>query len=289
MRIERALQTQITALFAPLNNEAAVNAFPGATSLSKALSEELKAAVPTGPDRVATRNTSHLVVKMFATAAVDMWMRAVHSFLVSASLTNVSPIWASVAGYYSSHYSVRALAHLLGFFQLFSGKQIVCLELRGGRYVCSFNPKRGREHRVYWRLVKKDPHFAGDPFFTENSTLPDKPSDVGHRDHANYADHLPHFPMFRTLDTVALRARIDRISEMEFPAPPIPEVGRYPDLNSVQIVAYHRLVRFRDLLDAILGNENRFWNVHRNPEWTRDFMHFQLTEEGGAFSRFTSE
>ena len=44
----------------------------------------------------------------FAMAAVKMWLRAVHSFLISVSLTKASPIWSSVAGYYSSHYSIRA-------------------------------------------------------------------------------------------------------------------------------------------------------------------------------------
>ena len=96
---------------------------------------------------------------MFTTGAVDIWMRAVHSFLVSASLTDVSSIWSSVAGYYSSHYAVRSIAHLLGFFQLFKGKRIVHLQFLSGQYVCSFDPKKAqdREHKLYWQIVKKDP------------------------------------------------------------------------------------------------------------------------------------
>src|SRR2546426_2507216 len=227
MKIDPALQVHITTAFAPLNYEAAVNAFPPPASLSQAL----KVALPAGSTGLATRNTSQDVAKMFTTAAVNIWMRGVHSFLISASLTNVSPIWASVAGYYSSHYAVRALAHLLGFFQLFTRKRIVHLELQGGRYVCSFDPKTAgdREHRVYWRIVKKDRHFAADPFFTENNSVIDE-SDVAHRDRANYADHLPQFPVFRPLDAIALKTRIDRISEIEFSSPPIPRVSRYPDI-----------------------------------------------------------
>lgn len=283
MKIDPALQVHVRTLFAPLNDEAAVNAFPPPASLSQALN----AALPSGSTGVATRDTSRDIAKMFATASVNMWMRAIHSFLVSASLTNVSPVWASVTGYYSSHYAVRALAHLLGFFQLFSRKRIVRLEFQGARYTCSFDPKKAadREHRVYWKIVKKDRHFAADPFFTENNAVVDE-SDLGHRDRANYADHLPHFPTFRPLDTIALRARIDRISDIEFSSPPIPRVSKYPDVESVQIVAYHRLVRFRDLLDTIIGNENRFWNVQRNPAWARDFMDFQLTEEETLRSQF---
>jgi len=225
---------------------------------------------------------------MFTTAAVDIWMRAVHSFLVSSSLTNVSPVWASVAGYYSSHYSVRALAHLLGFFQLFSRKRIVRLQFHGGSYVCNFDPKTAgdREHRFYWRIVKKDPHFATDTFFTENNSAIDD-SDVAHRDRASYADHLPQFPVFRPLDAVALRTRINRISEIEFASPPIPRVSRYPDVESVQIIAYHRLVRFRNFVDAVVGGGNRFWNVHRDPTWARDFLDYQLTDEATMRSQFT--
>ena len=284
MKIDPALQAHITTAFAPLNDEAAVNAFPPPASLSQALNR----ALPAGSKGLESRNASQDVAKMFTTAAVDIWMRAVHSFLVSASLTEVSPIWASVAGYYSSHYSVRALAHLLGFFQLFTRKRIVQLELQGGRYVCTFDPKtpEGREHRIYWKIVKKDQHFAGDPFFTENNAVIDN-SDVGHRDRANYADHLPQFPVFRPLDAIALKNRVDKISEIECSAPPIPRVSQYPDVGSVQIIAYHRLVRFRDLVDTIIGDQNRFWNVHRSPPWARDFIDYQLTEEDTLRSQFT--
>jgi len=216
-----------------------------------------------------------------------MWLRSVHSFLISASLTNASPIWASATGYYSSHYTVRSIAHLLGFFQLFTWGKIVRLELKSGQFVCSFNAKtvRDREHSFYWRIVKSNPLFAADPFFTQNA--PGDVSDVTHRDRANYADHLSQFPVFRPLDADAVKSRIDRISEIEFDAPPIPQVSRYPDVESVQIIAYHRLVRFRELVDAIIGTENRFWKVHRDPPWARDFMDFQLTEEPTLRSEYT--
>jgi len=284
MKIAPALQVHVEEAFAPLNNAAAVNAFPPPTSLSKALT----AVLPAGSTGIVTANASRTVAQMFTTAAVNIWLRAVHSFLISASLTKVSPTWASVTGYYSSHYSVRAFAHLLGFFQLFGAKRIVQLQFDGGHYIFSFNPKNAgdREHRIYWKLVKKDPHFASDPFFTDNNSAIDE-SDVAHRDRANYADHLPQFPVFHPLDAAAVKTRIDKISEIEFTSPPIPRASRYPDIESVQIVAYHRIVRFRDFIDTIIGNRNRFWNVHRNPAWARDFMDFQLTEEETLRSQFT--
>src|SRR5207237_7783293 len=152
-----------------------------------------------------------------ATAAVEMWLRAVHSFLVSASLTATSPIWSSVSGYYSSHYSVRAFAHLLGFFQLYRKKRIVRLSTHGGKYVCSFDSKlaNDREHRFYWKIVKRDGHFAANPLFTENNPENDE-SDVGHRDRANYTDHLSQYPQFAPLNKATLIERIHYISQIEF-------------------------------------------------------------------------
>lgn len=282
MKIDDALKDHVTAAFDPLNNQAAAGAFPAPGALASALEHTLSAGSTAG-----TKNVKEAVAKMFTTAAVDMWLRAVHSFLVSASLTDVSPIWASVAGYYSSHYSVRAIAHLLGFFQLFVRKRIVRLKVVGGQYVCSFTKKTkwDREHRFYWRTVKVDPHFSADPFFTENPAQLDT-SDVGHRDRANYLDHLPSFPTFRPLSGDAVRTRIQRISDIQVSSPPIPRLSQYPDVDAVQIMAYHRLVRFRDLVDAIIGGDNRFWNVHRNPSWAREFLDYQLTEEAATASRF---
>jgi hypothetical protein len=286
MRIDPVVHAQISAAFALLNDGAAVDAFPPSGSLSKSLSGTL----PVGSRGTDLRNVTPTLAKMFVTGSVNIWMRGVHSFLVSCSLTSVSPVWTSVAGYYSSHYSVRALAHLLGFFQLFARKRIVRLELAGGRYLCNFDPKTAgdREHRVYWKIVKRDSHFATDPLFTENKPAIDEfdQSDVSHRDRANYTDHLPQFPTFRPLDVAALRSRINRISEIEFATPPIPRAGLYPDIESVQIVAYHRLVRFRSFVDALVGDENRFWNVHRDPVWARDFLDYQLTEKETLKSQY---
>jgi hypothetical protein len=285
MRIERDLQTHIRAAFEMVNDGPAGSSFPPPATLSNTLNK----AIPPGATVHVNRRMVPGIAKMFTTASVNMWMRSVHSFLVSSSLTNVSPVWASVSGYYSSHYSVRAMAHLLGFFQLFGRKRIVRLELQGGQFVCSMSKSamHDREHRFYWHVVKGNSLFASDPFFTQNESTPDQTSDVAHRDFANYVDHLPHFPVFHPLDAALLRARVDRISEIEFNAPPVPQVSQYPDLDSVQIIAYHRIVRFRDLLDTILGISNRFWNVHRDPAWAREFMDFQLTEELNLRAEFS--
>src|SRR6516165_7934203 len=165
MNIEQALRTQLAATFSSLNSVAAANAFPA----PRTLSETLEKLAPRGnltEIRINPDSASY-----FATAAVDMWLRSVHSFLVSASLTEASPIWASVSGYYSSHYAVRGLAHLLGYFQLFRRKKMVQLRLERGQYICSFKSKGGTggEHQLYWKLVKQSAVFQGDGLFTENN------------------------------------------------------------------------------------------------------------------------
>lgn len=276
MKVDLALREHVAAAFAPLNSVGSSEAFPAVGSLSKQLT---LCAARLSPGSSGL-NVSAKVAAMFATASVNMWLRSVHSFLISAGLTGVSPIWASVAGYYSSHYSIRALAHLLGFFQLYSQKRIVQLSLVNGKPVCTFVAKNGsdREHRLYWRIVKQNILFSADPLFTNNTSGSTTPVDVDHRDHANYADHLAGFPTFRPLDATATQDRIERISNIELSTPPIPRAGQYPDLESVQIVAYHRLVRFRELLDCILGSGNRFWSAQRYPSWARGFVDYQITE-----------
>jgi hypothetical protein len=135
MIVDDSLRTLLSATFKPLNTVAAAKAFPASTTLSQAL-QSLIPKIETSPKNVEAKSATY-----FATGAVDIWLRSVHSFLISASLTDASPIWSSVSGYYSSHYSVRGLAHLLGYFQLYRAKRIVQLSLEGGRYVCTFSKK----------------------------------------------------------------------------------------------------------------------------------------------------
>lgn len=279
---ENNLQTRLNITFKALSAKGAKNFPPPGT-----LAVELERIV----DKLGDSNqiAVHLnVSKWFTTAAVEMWLRAVHSFLISASLTDVSPIWASVSGYYSSHYSIRAIAHLLGYFQLFRQRKSVQLELQGkANFVCTFENKTGdsREHVYYWKVVHQSPYFNSDPLFPlNNSKNMEDTSDSGHRDKSNYADHLFQFPQFNPLDAVSLKERVKYISQITFSYPPIPRRSQFPDVDSVQIVAYQRLVRFRQFVDEIAGGSNRFWSVHRNPSWARDFIDYQLIEQGGLGS-----
>lgn len=280
MLIDNELRTRLKAMFSSLDSVAAMSGFPKPASLSEALGNY----VPTQKKKTTIKvNVTSEIGTKFATAATDMWLRAVHSFLISCSLTEASPVWSAVSGYYSSHYSVRALAHLLGYFQLFQKKRIVRFEITSGNYSCTLEPKKAneREHHVYWKIVKADKHFATDPLYTENAPNDDGPSDTSHRDCANYADHLGQCDKFMPLELGRMKARVQMMSEIPFTDPPIPRRDRFPDLESVQIVAYHRLVRFRRLLDETIGVKNRFWKVHRTPGWTMGIVDFQLVEQGG--------
>jgi len=292
MNIDKNLQTRLELTFDALNTRGAANSFPPPGTLSLAL-ENIADRLENSPSTTNQISVQPNIPKWFTTAAVEMWLRAVHSFLISASLTDVSPIWASVSGYYSSHYSIRAIAHLLGYFQLFRYKQIVQIELHGRtNFICTFVGKDGnaREHVFYWKTVHQNSHFNSDPLFPlNNSKSTDDASDSGHRDKSNYADHLFKFPQFNPLDSVALQNRVKYISQIPFSTPPIPRRSKFPDVESVQIVAYHRLVRFRQFVDEIAGGSNRFWRVHRNPSWARGFIDFQLIEQGGLRSSSITE
>jgi len=261
-------------MFVGLQRDAA-GAFPRPNALSSALSA---LTIPVGSNQI---RVAPAIAKLFATASVDMWLRAVHSLLLSAAMTKSSPIWSSVAGYYSSHYAVRAIAHLLGYYHLYRIKRVVQLVLTGGTFDCTFEKKQGadREHKFYWKVVRASPSFANDPLFPENNDAAPPASDVSHRSFASYADTLQHLPQYSSLDIDTMKTRLDRISEIQITSPPIPDRERFPDLDSVQIVAYHRLIRYRKILDEIVGPSDRFWGVHRHPQWARGLVDYQQTDD----------
>jgi hypothetical protein len=201
-----------------------------------------------------------------------------------------------VSGYYSSHYVIRGFAHLLGYFQLFHARRIVQLKFDNNHSTCSFSKKkkRGGEHQLYWDLVKQNAAFKGDALFAQNLLDPpeskkdpsddlQKTSSEGeHRNRANYADHLFGYPTFSALDKKLLKERIEQISKIVCYAPPLPRIEKFPDLEYVQLIAYHRIIRFRKLLDDVLGGTNAFWEIHRTPAFAAEFMDFQLAEWEGT-------
>lgn len=253
-------------------------AFPAPTSLAKELQKELDKHIG-----VASFNVPQKILQLVGTASIEMWHRSIHSYLISLSLTNSSHIWCSVAGYYSSHYAIRSFAHALGAFQLFDAKKIIELDLSGADNVCNVRPKRnneGREHELYWKFVKSKSPFDSDPLFTINRPYNGQLSDAKHRERANYADHIGRVPNFSPLDLIFLKERADHIANIPLDDPPIPDYERYAELENVQIVAYHRLVRLRNYLDEILGTSNNFWKVNRDPAWARPIVNYEIVESG---------
>jgi hypothetical protein len=246
--------------------------WPPPATLSKTLTSLIP---PTG----TRRNVTEQVAAHYCTAAVDMWLRGVHSFLASVSMTNGSPVWSSVSGYYASHYAIRGLAHLEGFFQLHYRRKVARLASVDGAFSCTFENKSANngEHQVYWKLLKDRPDFRGDDMFTINKIdQAEDASDIRHRSYANYADHLAPYGDFSVLNQDEIKERIETISKISFDAAPIPRVSMYADIDYVQIVAYHRLVRFRSVVDDALGSSNAFWNGCRNPAFVHGLMDFQL-------------
>jgi hypothetical protein len=270
--MDKELSSQIELMFARLNQQGVANSLPEPGALAHLLSTYV-----TGSSAVTTVNAVPNVLVHFATAAVEMWLRSVHSFLISVSLTKASPIWASVAGYYSSHYSMRAFAHLFGVFHLYKQKRIIYFDHQGKLFRIEKKNANDREHKFYWKYVCNHSQLASDPFFYPNQD--DMPiSDGAHRNKANYSDHIDRFPIFLPLDAAFMSDRVERIAGIEFSAVPVPSADKFPDIDSVQIMAYHRIVKFRQLLNEALGTRNRFWNVQKKPSWTPKTMTFSVVE-----------
>jgi hypothetical protein len=265
------LEKQIEILFAQLNRARAGGSIPEVGALSTELTSLVNSS------RAMALSVKPSVSSLFATAAVEMWQRGLHSFLISAALSNASPIWASISGYYASHYTMRGFAHLLGFYRLHHRRAAVRLEISGGAHVCNISRKGvGREHQFYWKVVKNDPHFANDPFFGPNSE-DIAVSDSAHRNVASYSDHIAKFPRFDPLDEETLKRRITSLAEIELSSVPTPNSDNYPEVENVQLIAYHRIVKFRNFVDGVLGGRNSFWNIHREPDWSRGYIDFQVT------------
>lgn len=275
--LDPGIRSRLEASFDRLGSRPAVDAIPRPQSLAKALGD---IAPVSGSGNV---HANDALVDLFTTGAVEIWLRSVHSFLLSTSSAPYSPVWASVSGYYASHYAVRSCAHLLGFFHMFRRRCNATLKKQGNRTICEFQQKTraDREHKVYWKVVKDCPLFAGDLLFTSNPEGADI-SDVGHRDYSNYVDHLGQFHRTLQYDINGTRDLIDRISGLSFDDPPIPRRDRFPDTLNVQVVAYQRIVAFRKLVDDVVSADNRFWGVYRNPPWARDLVSFRLVEQGSS-------
>jgi hypothetical protein len=224
---------------------------------------------------------SHSKVSLFASASMEMWQRAIHSFIWSVALTEHSRIWSSVTGYYASHYIMRAFAHAFGFFKSFTERKLIKLDVSRGNFPFTILKATDKgEHSFYWKVVKTHPQFKNNPLFRINSER-DKKSDCSHRNYANYTDHLDHFtklklPSEEELETTFAKiSRIHRGAVKELFEDKSPDL---PDLLNVQILSYQRIITYRDFIDERI-NDNRHWRKHREPLWCKNMLNNHLLED----------
>ena len=256
--------------------------FQEAGTLSKHLSP-LIAKLKDDPTVTPTLPYQHS--PMLASAGVEMWHRAIHSFLWSVALTESSPLWSSVTGYYASHFVMRAFAHSMGIFKSFTQRTAFQVVVQHGHFVCTRLSDKGGEHAFYWKAVKGHPELASNQLFRENNEREDNKkedqSDVLHRNFANYTDHVDSFTTLKFSSTNEVTQRVQKIGHVRrySVTAPTPQRGDFPDIDKVQILAFQRIVAFHDFLDKEVPN-NRFWRLHRRPSWCRNIISFQVEDRG---------
>lgn len=268
--------------FGKLDKPNAKLIFPERGTLSKHLNGLLSRMGTTAP--ILAHDQSPLL----ASAGVEMWHRAIHSFLCSVALSKSSPLWASVSGYYSSHFVMRAFAHSMGIFKSFSEKTVIQVSVENGQFVCTplvWSSKSQGEHAFYWKAVKGHPKLFNNDLFRENNER-DIKSDSSHRTFANYTDHMNSFvPLdFPSMNEVA--DGVERISRIRLHSVTSPSREDFPDLQNVQILAFQRIIAFHDFLDEKV-HKNRFWRAHRRPDWCKNVMLYQVEEQGLELPQFS--
>jgi hypothetical protein len=180
--------------------------------------------------------------------------------------TKSSHLWASVSGYYASHFVMRAFAHSMGLFKSFRTGKTVQVTFENGHPVCTQIETKG-EHPFYWKAVKGHSSLISNPLFRENSER-DPNSDSSHRTFANYTDHLDSFVPLAFPSTDEIAMTVERISRIRLHSITEPSRENYPDLQNVQILAFQRIVAFHDFLEDRVPT-NRFWRAHRRPQWCK--------------------
>lgn len=227
--------------------------------------------------KIATlpHNEAHIL----ATASVEMWHRSIHSFLWAIALTDRSPLWASITGYYASHFVMRAFAYSMGIFKSFCLHKAIQITLQSGHCVATVlegKKYQKGEHSFYWMAVKDHPNLNSNPLFRDNYER-DPKSDSAHRTYANYMDHINSFVPLDLLERDHIKETVERISRIRVNSitNTAIELGVYPDVKTVQILAYQRIIAYRDFFDQKLS-DNRFWQAHRTPNWCRDTMLYQV-------------
>lgn len=220
------------------------------------------------------------LASLFSTAAIEVWQRAVHALIVSCAISRASQQWSVVSGYYSSHYCVRAYAHLGGILLLYRLKRVAKIELTGSGYNLHMIKKNGsdREHALYWKETSTCEFFGLGRLASRNDD-DESPNDARQRNIANYYDHVDAFRGVESATIEMARDRLYQLATLRLPENPLPRAEHYPDLDRIHLAAYYRIIRFRDYMDGLLESSSSYWNAHRDPQWARGLMTFQRPEE----------
>lgn len=277
MPIDYSAADQVFELsFGKLDRPSARMEFPKPGTLSRRFSELIAGSA-------VGATLSHQHSQMLASAGVEMWHRAIHSFLWSVALTESSPLWSSISGYYASHFVMRAFAHSMGIFKSFTRRMAIQVVIRNGHFTCVQLSDSGGEHAFYWKVVKGHPALLPNPLFRENNEREDNKkedrSDAIHRNFANYSDHLDSFRAVSFPGNDEFEDRLEKISRIRrySVTAPTPQRDDFPDIAKVQVLAFQRIVAFHDFLDAKVSG-NRFWRAHRRPTWCKDILSFQVQD-----------
>lgn len=218
---------------------------------------------------------------LFATAAIEMYERAIHSLLVSLYVQDTSPLWASVAGYYSSHYVARALCHLHGRYLLYRKGLTADVKSVSKKVAVRFQTTKYRkEHDFYWR--------AASEVDSTGWWKPNINEEQHHRHFANYQDHIGCFTEIRPFEPKSFDGQLvsvesavterlaGRVNELVNTTPRAQI--RYADFVTVQCLARRRIAAFRDHLDGLVGVSTNYWASHRAPEWCSRVMSYDHKE-----------
>jgi hypothetical protein len=220
---------------------------------------------------------SHSKASLFGFASIEMWHRAIHSFLISIALTKCSPIWSSVIGYYASHYVMRAFAHAFGFFKSYSGKKIVQLIIDRGYFdITKLKSDDRGEHKFYWKVVKDYRDFTNNPLFSFNNERDNK-SDCFHRNYANYTDLLNNFVKIELPNDKSIEDSLSKICSIKRYSITELRKDKHPDLQNIQTLAYQRIVTFHDFLNERIP-DNSYWKTFKEPNWCKGIIDFYLDD-----------
>ncbi len=206
---------------------------------------------------------------LFITASIEMWQRAINSLILSIVWSDVSRSWAVVTAYYSSHYMIRAFAHLYGYYSLNKVATVELSKSRKGFQIVK--GKAHREHEYYWNVVSDQ---------LKNRLFGNNIEQI-HRGYASYQDHLDRFKVFNSEsipNSDELKMKIGIIADL--PYKPLDDT-QIPDLTTLQCLSYKRICFYRNWFETNFES-SRYWKSLRTPKWWAGIMVYK--EDGQQLS-----